>query len=56
MSLSIRNQIAGTVISVTPGQVRHLGPPLGQDNDAVYGDVLGLDADARRELHEQGVI
>ncbi len=42
--------------SVTPGQVRHLGPPLGQDNDAVYGEVLGLDADARRELHEQGVI
>lgn len=42
--------------SATPGRVNHLGPPLGDDNDAVYGDLLGLDADARRSLHEKGVI
>ena len=33
-------------LSETPGRVDHLGRALGADNDAVYGDLLGLDPDA----------
>jgi crotonobetainyl-CoA:carnitine CoA-transferase CaiB-like acyl-CoA transferase len=43
-------------LSVTPGRVDHLGPALGAHNDEVYGKLLGLDAERRRELHEHGVI
>src|SRR6478736_5801203 len=32
-------------MSDTPGRVDHLGRSLGADNDAVYGDLLGLDHD-----------
>ena len=32
-------------LSETPGGVDHLGRALGADNDAVYGGLLGLDAD-----------
>jgi crotonobetainyl-CoA:carnitine CoA-transferase CaiB-like acyl-CoA transferase len=42
--------------SATPGGVTHLGPPLGQHNDQVYGELLGLDADTRGDLRERGVI
>ena len=31
-------------------------PVLGEDNDYVFGDLLGLDEDRRRELAESGVI
>jgi crotonobetainyl-CoA:carnitine CoA-transferase CaiB-like acyl-CoA transferase len=31
-------------------------PLLGEDNDYVFGEILGLDADRRRELAEAGVI
>jgi crotonobetainyl-CoA:carnitine CoA-transferase CaiB-like acyl-CoA transferase len=43
-------------LSATPGHVDHLGPALGAHNDEVYGELLGLDAERRRELHENGVI
>ncbi len=39
-----------------PGQVRHLGRPLGADNQAVYGDWLGLDAQQLAALQVEGVI
>jgi crotonobetainyl-CoA:carnitine CoA-transferase CaiB-like acyl-CoA transferase len=42
--------------SATPGSVDHLGPELGAHNDEIYGDLLGLTAERRRELHAQGVI
>lgn len=42
--------------SVTPGRIDHLGPALGEHNDEIYGGLLGLAADQRRELREQGVI
>jgi formyl-CoA transferase len=43
-------------LSATPGRVRAAGPDLGQDNDAVYRDLLGLDADECERLHAAGVI
>jgi crotonobetainyl-CoA:carnitine CoA-transferase CaiB-like acyl-CoA transferase len=43
-------------LSATPGRVDHLGPALGAHNDEVYGELLGLAAERRRELHENGVI
>ncbi|MDN5914721.1 MAG: CoA transferase [Pseudonocardia sp.] len=42
--------------SGTPGGIDHLGPELGEHNEEVYGGLLGLDADRRAALHEQGVI
>ena len=44
-------------LSEAPGQVRHLGPvALGSDNDAVYGELLGIDVTERERLRAEGVI
>jgi crotonobetainyl-CoA:carnitine CoA-transferase CaiB-like acyl-CoA transferase len=43
-------------LSETPGRVEHLGRALGADNDAVYGELLGLGADRRAELRAAGTI
>lgn len=43
-------------LSETPGSVRTPGPDLGADNDAVYRELLGLDADEIAALREDGVI
>lgn len=43
-------------LSATPGAIRHTGGELGQDNDAVFGDLLGLDVLARAELVAQCII
>ena len=43
-------------LSDTPGEVRWTGPTLGQHNEEIYGDVLGLDAEELSELHERGTI
>ena len=40
----------------TPGKVRWTGPALGQHNDEVYGEVLGLSEEEREALRERGVI
>lgn len=40
----------------TPGGIDHLGPSLGADNGRVWGDMLGLPADARAALMARGVI
>jgi crotonobetainyl-CoA:carnitine CoA-transferase CaiB-like acyl-CoA transferase len=53
---SMRVQAPVPRFSATPGRIDHLGPALGQHNDEIYGDLLGLTAERRRELHEQGVI
>jgi crotonobetainyl-CoA:carnitine CoA-transferase CaiB-like acyl-CoA transferase len=42
--------------SATPGGIDHLGAGIGAHNDEVYGGLLGLSEDRRRELHENGVI
>lgn len=36
--------------------IERAGPTLGQDNDRVYGELLGLDADERAALRADGVI
>jgi crotonobetainyl-CoA:carnitine CoA-transferase CaiB-like acyl-CoA transferase len=38
------------------GAIRHLGRPLGADNDAVYRGWLGIDADDLRSLGARGVV
>jgi len=43
-------------LSATPGGIEHLGPALGEHNDAVYGDLLGLSGEERAALTERGVI
>jgi crotonobetainyl-CoA:carnitine CoA-transferase CaiB-like acyl-CoA transferase len=43
-------------MSDTPGRVEHLGRPLGTDNDAVFGELLGLDADRLADLRKNGVL
>jgi crotonobetainyl-CoA:carnitine CoA-transferase CaiB-like acyl-CoA transferase len=40
----------------TPGHTPHAGEAIGQDNDYVFGEVLGLDAEQRRRLAELGAI
>lgn len=43
-------------LSATPGSIRWTGPELGQHNDDVYGDLLGLTPDERADLTAAGVI
>ncbi|MET0902755.1 MAG: CoA transferase [Acidimicrobiales bacterium] len=43
-------------LSDTPGRVDHLGRSLGADNDAVYGDLLGLEPDRLVALRASGTI
>ncbi len=40
----------------TPGKVRWTGPKLGQHNDEVFREVLGLDEGQREHLRERGII
>ena len=40
----------------TPGRVRNAGGALGEDNDAIYGDELGLSSEQRDGLRRAGII
>jgi formyl-CoA transferase len=42
--------------SETPGAIRHTGPSLGEHNDDVYGNLLGLGQAERDALRADGVI
>lgn len=44
------------LLSETPGRVAHLGSRLGADNDAVYGGLLGMDAERLGALRAAGTI
>ena len=62
--LRMVDELAGEVVipnvlprlSETPGRVTHLGPALGADNDAIYGDLLGLGTEERAALKNAKVI
>lgn len=43
-------------LSDTPGQVRSLGPRLGEHNDEIFKSVLGLTDDDLRRLSAEGVV
>jgi crotonobetainyl-CoA:carnitine CoA-transferase CaiB-like acyl-CoA transferase len=43
-------------LSETPGRVDHLGHDLGADNETVYGELLGIDADRLAALRAASVI
>jgi len=43
-------------LSDTPGQIRHVGPELGEHNDEIYGGLLGMNSEERAELAAAGVI
>ena len=43
-------------LSKTPGRVKHVGPPLGDGIDAIYGDLLGLSTEEIADLKNKGVI
>ena len=43
-------------LSATPGHVASLGPSLGDANDEIYGERLGLSADERARLRAEGII
>ena len=43
-------------LSESPGRVEHLAPTLGQHNEEVYGELLGLGAAELAALSEEGVI
>jgi crotonobetainyl-CoA:carnitine CoA-transferase CaiB-like acyl-CoA transferase len=44
------------VLTETPGRVGHLGRALGADSDAVFGGILGIDADRLAVLRATGVV
>lgn len=62
--LRLVDELAGEVVipnvlprlSDTPGRVTSLGPALGADNDAIYGDLLGKSAEERTALKDAKVI
>ncbi|GAA2567263.1 CaiB/BaiF CoA-transferase family protein [Pseudonocardia hydrocarbonoxydans] len=43
-------------LSDTPGRVSRLGPELGEDNDEVFGRLLGIDAEELGRLRSRGVV
>src|SRR3546814_17557536 len=43
-------------LTATPGRVASLGPALGEANEAIYRDLLGLDEAEIAELRDKGVI
>ena len=43
-------------LSDTPARYHRAAPLLGQDNDYVYGGLLGMNRDEIAELKKQGII
>ena len=43
-------------LSETPGHIESIGPELGAHNEAIYGELLGMDSAKMADLEERGVI
>jgi len=43
-------------LSETPGAIEWVGPDLGQHNEEIYGELLGMDSRAMNDLTERGII
>jgi crotonobetainyl-CoA:carnitine CoA-transferase CaiB-like acyl-CoA transferase len=53
---SIRMHTVVPRLSETPGEIRDAGGALGEDNDVIFGEELGLSAEARESLRVAGII
>jgi crotonobetainyl-CoA:carnitine CoA-transferase CaiB-like acyl-CoA transferase len=52
----VRVQAPVVRLSETPGRIDHLGRPLGADNDAVFGELLGVASERLTALRRAGTI
>ena len=43
-------------LSATPGNVEWVGPELGEHNELVYGELLGMDSRTMADFEERGII
>lgn len=43
-------------LSATPGAIESIGPELGAHNEAIYGELLGMDSAAMADLRDRGII
>jgi crotonobetainyl-CoA:carnitine CoA-transferase CaiB-like acyl-CoA transferase len=43
-------------LSATPGNVDWVGPELGEHNEMIYGELLGMDSSTMADLEERGII
>lgn len=43
-------------LSATPGKIKTVGPELGAHNEAIYGELLGMDSAAMADLQDRGII
>ena len=43
-------------LSETPGAIRHVGPELGEHNDYVFSELLGLSDRTREDYRARGII
>ena len=53
---SIRMQGIVPKLSESPGEVRHAGQRLGESNELIYGELLGMSSKRILALREKGVI
>lgn len=52
----LRMQNVAPKLSATPGEVKWVGPSLGQHNAEVFEGILGLDPDRVSSLNERGIV
>ena len=53
---NFRMQNVAPKLSATPGGIEWVGPELGQHNEEIYGELLGMDSRAMADLAERGII
>ncbi|MEM8552617.1 MAG: CoA transferase [Pseudomonadota bacterium] len=53
---SLKMQNVAPRLSDTPGAVRHAGPDMGEHNDEVFSELLGLSADTQADYRARGII